>query len=337
MEEQMSIEKFIILEKFSVLSPNIVNERLLEEYVDFCLKNKRPEKILKKTTSHHILPIAKTLPFKEWSDLNIHSWNKSELLYSDHYKAHYLLMKAVDHIATYHAFSAMHKKDFSIGRIKESDLILEQEFNEIWSKRNEMISERRLERIIVDGEEMTRAAYYNKSIVLSEDTRRKMSERVLGDNNPVKMDGVVGRIRLKKSTTFIDGKTLDTISAERAAETMNKEFVSTDGSITTIYRENGKKISKTLLELEENGKTKAYNKNKSIHEKLRQKGKWYKVMNMFDETFEKVLPAVEVRKMSPGLENCSRDNYLGKSKFGSSILEKKGKAELIGLFVERIE
>lgn len=333
----MSTEKFIILEKFSVLSPNIVNERLLEEYVDFCLENRIPEKLLKKTTSHHILPMAKTLPFKEWSDLSIHSWNKAELLYSDHYKAHYLLMKAVDHIATYHAFSAMHKKDFSIGRITESDLISDQEFNEIWSKRNEMISKRRLEKIIVDGEEMTRAAYYNRSRVLPEDTLRKMSERVSGNNNPVKMDGVVEKIRLKKSTTFIDGKTLDTVSAERAAETMNKEFVSTDGSVTTIYRETGKKISKTLLELDENGKTKAYNKNKAIHEKLRQKGKWYKVMNVFDETFEKVLPAVEVRKMSPGLESCSRDNYLGKSKFGSSILEKRGKPELIGLFVERIE
>ena len=47
MEEQMSTEKFIILEKFSVLSPNIVNERLLEEYVDFCLENKILEKLLK--------------------------------------------------------------------------------------------------------------------------------------------------------------------------------------------------------------------------------------------------------------------------------------------------
>lgn len=333
----MSTEKFIIIKKFSVLSPSIINERLLEEYVDFCLEHRKPEKITKKTTSHHILPMAKTLPFKEWSDLNIHSWNKAELLYSDHYRAHYLLMKAVDHIATYHAFSAMHKKDFSIGRITESDLISDKEFNEIWTKRNEMVSKRRLEKIVVDGEEMTRATYYAKTRVLSEDALRKMSERVSGDNNPTKMDGVVDKIRLTKLSTFIDDKNLDRVSAERVAETMKKEFISANGSVTTIYKENGKKISKTLLELEENGKTKAYNKNKVIHQKLRQKGKWYKVMNVFDETFEKVLPAAEVRKLSPGLESCSRDNYFGKSKYGSTILKKRGKQELIGLFVERIE
>jgi hypothetical protein len=315
----MSTEKFRILEKFAVLSPTIVNQEMLEKYVDFCLEKRLEAKITKETTSHHILPAAKTLPFKEWSDLSLHIWNKAELLYSDHYYAHYLLMKAIDHAATYHAFAAMHKRDFVMGRINESDLIPENEFNEIWKKRNEKISQLRLEKITVDETEITKATFYARNKILSEETLLSMSQRVLGDKNPTK------------------NPDLDTVSAEKAAETMKKEFVNEDGEVTSIYKENGKKISATLLEIEDNGKTKAFNKNKAIHERLRQKGKWYKVMNVFDETYQEILPAVEVRAKSPGLEGCSVEKYLGKTKFGENLLKKKGKADLIGLYVERIE
>jgi hypothetical protein len=332
----MSTEKYKILEKFSVLSSTIVDQEMLEKYIDFCLEKRLEAKITKQTTSHHILPVAKTLPFKEWSDLSLHIWNKAELLYSDHYYAHYLLMKAIDHVATYHAFAAMHKRDFAMGRINKSDLIPENDFDEIWRKRNEKISQLRLEKITVDGTEITKAAFYERNKILSEETLLSMSQRVSGDKNPAKNPDVVSKIRSTKSSTFIDGKNLDTISAERAAETMKKEFVNESGELTTVYEETGKKISTYLLEIEDNGKTKAFNKNKAVHEKLRQKGKWYKVMNIFDETYQEILPAVEVRSKSPGLEGCSKENYLGKTKFGETILKKKGKPELIGLYVERI-
>jgi hypothetical protein len=331
------MDKNFILQKFYMLSPNIVNKFYLEKYVDFCLDKRVEEKILRKTTSHHILPCAKTLPFKDWSDLNVNSWNKAELLYSDHYKAHYLLMRAIDHIATYHAFAAMHKKDFAIGRLLESDLIPSEEFDEIWDERNRKVSKRRLEIITVDGKEITRAKYYNDNRILSQEVLDKMSKRVLGENNPVKQKWVVDKIRDKKQNTYIDGKNLDTISAERAAKTMHQEFLDENGNCTTIYKENGKKLSKTLLSIEDNGKTKAYNKNKKLHENLRRKGKWYKVLNIFDDTYEEILAAADVRKISPGLESCSRDNYLGKSKFGFSILNKRNKSHLIGLYCEKIE
>ena len=147
----MSTEKDIIMKEFSKLSQNIVDLEKVEEYVDFCLSKRIPEKLLKKTTSHHILPAAKTLPFKQWTDLNEHAWNKAELFYSDHYRAHYLLMKSVDHISTYHAFAAMHKKDFTMGRLNGADLIGDEEFNLIWKIRNEKVSQRRLEIIDIGG------------------------------------------------------------------------------------------------------------------------------------------------------------------------------------------
>jgi len=332
----MSMEKEFILQKFSVLSKNIVDFDILENYVDFCIEKDIGDKIPKRSTSHHILPRATTLPFKAWSDFSIHEWNKSELLYSDHYVAHYLLMKAINHISTYHAFAAMHKKDFAMGRLSEKDLIPANEFDNIWIERNKKVSERRLEKITVDGEEITRATLQARERILSPETLKSMSERVSGDNNPTKRKEVVDKIRNKKSNTFVDGKNLDTISAENAANTMQKEFIDEGGNSTTIYKENGKKISKTLLEIEENGKTKAYNKNKKLHEELRQKGKWYYVYNIFDKEYKMKLPAVEVRNISPGLEGCTIDNYLGKTKFGKSILTKKGKENLIGLYVERI-
>ena len=326
-----------ILEEFLKLDNKIINRIKLEEYIDFCIKNDTRKKIKGKTTSHHILPMAKTLPFKKYSNLKQHEWNKSELSYYNHYYAHYLLTQAIDHISILIAFTGMHMRDSKLNRISESELIYPDEFNKIWENRNRKIKEHRLEIIIDDdGNEMTRAALYSKNRKISDDLRMKMSERMSGKNNIANNKEVVSKIRETKQNTYIDGKNLDTISAERAANTMKNEYIGKDGEITTIYKETGKKISKNLLQIEENGKTKAYNRNKQTHEKLRKNGNWYKVLNIFDTSYEKILPAVEVRNISPGLEKCNKENYLGKSKFGQTILTKKGKCDLIGLYVEKL-
>lgn len=325
-----------ILEKFMVISEYIVDIELLKQYIEFCITNNKQNKIIGSTSDHHILPASKLLPFKQWSNLKDHPWNKSILTYSDHYKAHYLLMKAINHISTYIAFSGMHKKDFSLGRITEDDLIPEDEFNLIWKVRNEKISEKRLEKIIVNGEEMTLAKYYVKNRTFSEDEIKRRSIR-WKINNPSSNKLTLEKIRNTKSSSFIDGKNIDKISAEKAAETMRKLYISDDNNMTSIYKESGKKLSNYLLEIEENGNTRAKNKNKLIHFKLRQKGKWYKLMNIFDPNYQEILPAAEIRKISPGLEKCLIDNYLGKSKYGKNYLEKMGKKSIIGLYVERIE
>jgi hypothetical protein len=228
----MSTEKDSLLEKFSALSSSIVNMPLLHRYLDFCLTQRLPNKLVKESTSHHILPMAKTLPFKQWSDLTNFSWNKAELTYADHYKAHFLLANAIDHIAIYHAFAAMHKKDFVLGRITESDLICSDEFSAMWNKRNEKISQRRLEIIIVDGKEMTRAAFYAKNRILSDKTRALFSFNMSGDKNPSKNANTLLKIRDTKKNTYIDGENLNIVSAKRAAETMKKEFIKDAGIFT---------------------------------------------------------------------------------------------------------
>lgn len=49
------------------------------------------------------------------------------------------------------------------------------------------------------------------------------------------------------------------------------------------------------------------------------------------------MPLNEARKISPALDRKTKDDYLGKSKYGTSILTKKDKKHLIGLYCEKIE
>ena len=234
-----------ILKEFSALNC-ITNRHTLEEYVDFCLEKDVVIKKRKQTSSHHILPSAKTLPFREYSNLKENNWNKAELTYYDHYYAHFLLAKAINHIATYSAFCGMHKKDVILERLSKEDLISENEFEHIWKNRNQLISADRLTLIENDNGNLVTKAFFINSKIDWTNLKEITSKRVSGLGNPVHIPGVVDKIRKKKSSTFIDGKNLDTISAERAAETMKKEIILEDGTITTRYKENGKKLSHTL-------------------------------------------------------------------------------------------
>lgn len=75
-------------------------------------------------------------------------------------------------------------------------------------------------------------------------SQTEVRRKELSDNNPAKDSETLSKIRNTKAKTFIEGKNLDTISAERAAKTMKKEYVNEDGETTTIYKENGKKYLK---------------------------------------------------------------------------------------------
>lgn len=167
----------------------------------------------------------------------------------------------------------------------------------------------------------------------------EMSKKMSGKNNIVYKPGVVNKILNTKTNTIIDGKNMHTIGSERAAKTMKKEYILDNGEKTTIYKENGKKISKYLLEeIIVNGEkmTRAKYKNLNTHKKLREKGKWYKLKNIFDDSFEKILCAADIRNISPGLEHKTKDNYLGKSKYAKTMFKRKNKENLIGLYVEQL-
>lgn len=240
-------------------------------------------------------------------------------------------MKAVDHISTYHAFSCMHKRDFKRGWITENDLICPDEFDLIWAKRNQKISERRLEIVNHNGKEMTRASIYQINRVYTQKQREKASLSFSGDKNPTKNPLVVDKIRKTKSTTYIGIKNLDTISAERAAETMKKEYVDYDGNVTTIYKENGKKLSETLKN-SDLGKRRAHKKKENYYSSI--ECPRVIIFNIFDDNFREEMTLNAARKISPALDTKTKEDYLGKSKFGQTILTKRGKEKLIGLYCE---
>ncbi len=319
-----------ILEEFSILNC-IESQEWLERYVDFCLEKNVGSKKLKQTSSHHILPAAKTLSFKQYSNLRENPWNKSELYYYDHYYAHFLLAKAINHISIYIAFCGMHKKDVQLDRLTESELIPADEFQHIWSSRNQLISDDRNSLVDHDGVLITKA----KSIHLKVDwtnAKELASRRFSGSGNPTHRHGVVDKIRQKKTTTIINGKNMDTISAERAAETMRKEFI-LDGEVTTQYRENGKKLAQTLA-TSDLGKRRAAVKKERYYSS--EDCPMVIVKNALDETYSEVMTLNAARKISPGIDKKTKADYLGKSAFGRNKFVREGKEDLIGLYAERL-
>lgn len=333
----MSSTKEMILNQFYKLNC-IKDYKVLEEYVDFCLEYDNKETIKGKTANHHILPMSKNLPFYKFSKLNKNPWNKSVLFHKDHYYAHYLLYKAIDHYSIIYSFCAMHNKDLKLNKIKEEDCIDLEEYQKIFEERNKKISKANKQIVKFEGIEMTKAKMSSIIRLRNEDISYKIrrSERMSGDNNPAKKPEVVEKIRFTK----INNK-LDKISAERAAITMKKIFIDENGNHTTIYEQNGKKISAHLNQeiILKDGSitTVAKLKARKKGDNAILNGKFYKVLNVFDTEYLQILPAIKVREISPGLEKKTKDNFLGKTKFGITTLTKKNKKHLIGLYVEELK
>ena len=130
---------------------------------------------------------------------------------------------------------------------------------------------------------------------------------------------------------------MHTVSAERAAETMKKPII-VNGIETTIYKENAKKQSKTLNEKiiigeEEFTLAKKYGLERSKRET--KKGKIYLIRDIFNEDLNICTYANIVRQVSPALESITKENYLGKSKYGQQKLNNKN--YLIGLYTEQLD
>lgn len=337
---------------YSIMNSISHNQHYLKRYIKFIEGCKQKNIDIEcYVERHHICP--KSL-FPEYKKLSEHSWNGIYLTARQHFIAHWILWKTFPSSKMSFAFwgmcngwgktqkitSKIYEKikiEFSAQMaIKHSG-----ENNPMYGKNHSTktklkISSKRLELIYIDGSYITKAKFYMSNKEYSKETWCKMSRRMSGENNIINLPGVLDKIRRTKSSTFIDGKNLDTIGAERAAITMKKEIINEVGESSTIYKENGKKISNTLLQIEENGKTKAQNRGEKVKKKLRQIGKWYKLKNVFDPSYEEKLPAVEIRNISPGLEKCTKEKYLGKSEFGKTIFKNKNKEHLIGLYVELI-
>lgn len=100
----------------------------LEKYVDYCFIHNQHAKIDNITSHHHILPKAKSLPFKKYDDLKINSWNGVHLKNYNHYFAHWLLFKALDESSMAFAFFKMHNTGISKLKLSRTELLSEDMF-----------------------------------------------------------------------------------------------------------------------------------------------------------------------------------------------------------------
>lgn len=333
-------DRHLLINYITQLTDNLdTNLEYIEKYVEFCLTNRVEHKIKGVTSTHHILPQSKLLPFTQFKSLLQHPWNKAELKHCHHYYAHYLLAKAINHISTLTAFCGMHNKDIVLERITDQDLIMEDDFQTLYQMRNEKIRQHRLSLVLFNGVLITRA----KMIHLQTDwTNAKLvsSER-LKINNPVHNPLVVDKIRNTKSSTIIDGKNMNTISAERAAQTMKQEFSNIDGSITTIYKETGKKISNTVTEqfVDGFGNTTSIAKRRAASRAAR----YYNnnpmmcvIKNVFNPSYEQLMTVNHARRtIAANICEKTEDDYFGKHNNAVRKLKNNGKEHFIGLYAEK--
>jgi hypothetical protein len=133
---------------------DIKSEERLIKYIDFCLKN-HDDAI--HGANHHILPSAL---FKQYSDLKNNKWNCARLSYYNHYIAHFLLYKAVNHPAVDAAIYGMHNKDYKNGRLTKDQLISEHEYT------------------IIHNKVMNKISSLNKRKVISKDLRTGKNVKV---------------------------------------------------------------------------------------------------------------------------------------------------------------
>ncbi|MEM2159427.1 MAG: hypothetical protein QXN55_00545 [Candidatus Nitrosotenuis sp.] len=90
-------------------------------------------------------------------------------------------------------------------------------------------------------------------------------------------------------------------------------FLNLDGIITTTYKRKWQKISKFLHTeyIDKNGNltSQAKERGKRQNKILTTKGKFYILKNIFNVDFKQILPAKEIRRISPALETKTRENF----------------------------
>jgi len=125
----------------------IKNEVILKEYINFCITNNDKDI---EGENHHILPQS---IFPEYKDFRIYKDNKTRLSYSNHLKAHYLLILAIENDEMFYAFNMMNNfyNQNNIAKLDEYDK-LKSNFKNILKNSNWTKSSKDKRWIYKDGE-----------------------------------------------------------------------------------------------------------------------------------------------------------------------------------------
>jgi len=309
MELKMKWNKEKLIEKFT--NKNIItNIENLENYINFCIKN-NTSKEKYKTAQHHILPKANDC-YPEYKNLKNNPWNSVNLLHKHHLEAHYLLLKCISSYSQYSALIAMCNKDTKNERISIKDfgnILNYDEFQEILEKKNKM-----------------------HSLWLNQMTTNGKTN---SENKVLKTLNTINKKYIKNGIiTSIANET-----AKKIALNMKKEYVK-DGVTTTARKESTKKMMKTLNNIyfcfdKMKFTTKLIERGLIQSKNKRNKGKWYKVINIFNNELIEIISKQELRNNYPyEMFKKGKDNFLGKTSASKVELNKQNNLHLIGLYVK---
>lgn len=129
------MHKKFIFDKLSEIQESCDLE-YLNKYIDFCVSNHDPDLI--KGANHHIL--SRTI-FPEYDNFKENPWNLSRLTHHNHYVAHALLFKSINHTTIGYSWYAMNNTDFILEKDKPIELIGPELYEELILKRNKLHSE----------------------------------------------------------------------------------------------------------------------------------------------------------------------------------------------------
>ena len=366
-----------ILQEFLDSNIKIKSLEKLEYYIDFCIENNHENRIKGKSSHHHILPQADSLPFKEFSNLKKTPWNGTHLMYSDHYKAHYYLSEAIDDYGQLYVFTKMHNVDIANGRIEEKDLIPDKEFQEKMEERSkkqndwdlledELGASNKKKRGLKGSNTM------NKEFLLDGVNTSIAKER--GKLLSSRMDIIKGNylwsyIRKERMTKkfILDGvhTSKSVLLAEKSAEKCREKFI-LDGVETTINEIKGEKMrirqnktviidGKTLKQSEVNAlKANITKKVEYINEKgvttsilkesnikrIKLMAKKSRKFNINHIKFGIVMDNIllkDTKKISSSILNNSKINYLGRNDKSINNLKRYKKEWLEGVYIEEIK
>lgn len=363
-----------ILQEFLDSEIIIKSQEKLIQYIDFCIENNQLKRIKGKTSHHHILPQADSLPFTGFSNLKENPWNGTHLSYYNHYYAHWLFTESIDDYGQLHAFTAMHNSDIKNGRINEEDLIAEEEFqikmeerskkHREWYKNNTNKVTNTMEKVkktmskkYINNEGKITTKYAERGLLCSKTKNSKEWKETIGKEALLKTQKIksskewketVGKEQgLRQSEIMkVEGNKRGKVQSKTKnskewKETKGKnkvsKFIKTTNSklwLETTGKNKANKISKTRLSKEWKERVGQEAKRKLAETNLR-KGKWFRLHNTKTIEYE-LIPRIDLVKISNALLKSSKNSRLGKTTKSKLTLNSAGKLNLIGWYAEEI-
>lgn len=167
-------------------------------YLKLCERGKSV-RTLEYSESHHIIPRCMG---GDDSDNNL-----TTLTAKEHYIAHLLLTKIYDEVSLLYAFGMMKNNTNKNKRCYTSSQYdkMKQSYSKAMKQNNPMFNEVTRRKLSSTRKEMFRNGTLTPT-VFSDEVKRQISQRMMGDNNPIRKDPSRNRTAQPIRVHFLDGK-----------------------------------------------------------------------------------------------------------------------------------